>query len=177
MCWKGTRRISCFHHYTWVGSTCSIVCACTDYGSSVFRLMISWLSVKSCLLRMWTIHHLHYWTGFLSCDNFLTRCPVNFCWEPLFMFSKIVCYVFFVQLILTVTVKYTLMSIRSKFPLITMYLYWTGCALSLWGFNLSLADKLGETGCFFHSPKLNQTASLCLENVSNMFVSELIVFC
>ena len=163
MCWKGTWRISCFHHYTWVGSTCSIVCACTDYGSSVFRLMISWLSVKSCLWRMWTIHHLHYWTGFLSWDNFLTRYPVNFCWEPLFMFSKIVCYVFFVQLILTVTVKYTLMSIRSNFPLITMYLYWTGCALSLWGINLSLADELGETGCFFHSPKLNQTASFCPE--------------
>ena len=177
MCWKGTRRISCFHHYTWVGSTCSIVCACTDYGSSVFRLMISWLSVKSCLWRMWTIHHLHYWTGFLSWDNFLTRYPVNYCWEPLFMFSKIVCYVFFLQSILMVTVKYTLMSIRSTFlsllctfiGLVVLCLYevLTFPLLMSWG---------RQAVSSIHQNSIKPLLFV-LRNVSNMFVAGLIVFC
>ncbi len=63
-----------------------------------------------------------------------------------------------------------------SFPLIVLYLLWTENALSLFGIDLPHLESLRKTGNFFQSPKLNKTVHRGLQNFSNMFVTELVVF-
>ena len=85
------------------------------------------------------------------------------------------CFLFVVQSILTMADNENLSSSQDKFSSFTFLGYSDLLCSVFVGVDLFLTLKWRQTGNFFQTPKLNQTVSLVLRNLGNMFACWLVV--